>query len=453
MKSIYLYDILKVIEGVLIKGNLNTIVQDVAYALWGVKKDNTMYIHKSKNSIKQLDSLNKFKNMVIVTEMPEFFSKLGKNVSIIKVDDINETYWKFVNYYRGLFDIPIIGITGTCGKTTTTEIIKHMLSKRYNICSTYNGKNATAYDFSYLLQIDDTTEAAVFEMAVIYPNDLKFTCKHFKPQIRILLNIGVYHILGCKTLEGYINAKSELLENLDPVNGVLILNSDDENIKKIDVSKFKQIIYFGISENTEFKASDIKPNGGTITFVLEHKNKTYEVYLPGLGKHNAYNAMAAIAAVSKVGIGINEAIEYLKTYKPMIGHLELKKGNSGCTILDDNWNNTPTSMSSALEVLKEIGESKLKIAVFGSMPNLGTGSVEDEQYSKMGEKVVEVGVDILVIIGDAPKRIGSRAIEFGMAKDKVIFINNGDEVKNILRSYLNEDSILLIKGCKNKISV
>jgi len=332
-------------------------------------------------------------------------------------------------------------------------MIKHILSRRYNICSTRNGNNALAFDFSYLLGINNTTEAAVFEMGVDCPGNLTYSCRHFKPQIRVLLNIGVYHILGCKTLEGYIKAKAELLDNLDPINGVLILNSDDENIKKIDVSKFKQIIYFGVGKNAEYKASDIKADEDAIKFMLHHKGNSYKVYLPGLGKHNAYNAMAAIAAVSKIGIGIDEAIEALKTYKPMVMHLQLRKGPKNCTILDDNWNNTPPAMLAALDVLEDIGKTKVKIAVFGQMYNLGTGSLADEQYREMGKKVVEVGVDILVIIGDIPKEIGRRALELGMAKDKVFFIEDGIEALDILNPYLNDEVVLLLKACEDKTTI
>ena len=453
LKDIYLADVLNVMEGSLIKGNLNTIVEGAAYGLWDVKRDNTMYIHLDKGKIKDLHSLKNFKNMIYVSETPEVFFSLGDDITIIKVTSIREAYWKFVDYYRSLFSIPVIGVTGTCGKSTTTEMIKHILSRRYNVCGTRNGNNALAFDFSYLLGIDDTTEVAVFEMGVDCPGDLTYSCRHFKPQIRVLLNIGVYHILGCKTLEGYVKAKAELLDTLDPVNGVLILNAEDENIKKIDVSKFKKVIYFGVSEEAQLKASDIKTIQDGITFILRYKGKHYRVILPGLGKHNAYNAMAAIAAVTEVGMDINEAIQGLKTYKPMAMHLEIREGPKGCTILDDNWNNTPPAMLAALEVLQEFGQAKAKVAVFGQMYNLGTGPLADKQYEEMGKKVVETGVDILVVIGHIPKEIGRKALELGMAKDKVIFIENGAKAFNILAPYLNDNVVLLLKACEDNVTI
>ena len=453
LKDIYLADILSVVQGSLIKGNLNTIVKDAAYGLWDIKRDNTMYIHLDKRRGMNLHSIKSFKNMIYVSETPEEFFSLGDDISIIKVDNIREAYWKFVDYYRSLFSIPVIGVTGTCGKSTTTEMIKHIFSKRYKVCSTRNGNNALAFDFSYLLGIDDTTDAAVFEMGVDCPGDITYSCRHFKPQIRILLNIGVYHILGCKTLEGYIKAKSEILDTLDPDNGVLIISAEDENIKKIDISKFKQVIHFGVSKNAEINASDIKATKDGITFILSYKGKNYRVNLPGLGKHNVYNAMAAIAAVTEIGMDINEAIQGLKTYKPMAMHLELREGPKGCTILDDNWNNTPPAMLAALEVLQEIGKAKVKVAVFGQMYNLGTGPLADEQYEKMGKKVVEAGVDILVIIGDNPKEIGRKALELGMAKDKVFFIKNGTRVLNTLEPYLNDNVVLLLKACEDNVTI
>jgi UDP-N-acetylmuramoyl-tripeptide--D-alanyl-D-alanine ligase len=450
LKSFYLLDILKVIEGRLIQGE-NILINDAAAGLWAVENSNTMYFHLSRRNYENLEFLKKYKSIAIITEDTAQFAALGEDFSIIKVDNIKNAYWKFVDYYRSLFDIPIIGITGTCGKSTTKEMIAHILSSKYSIKATRLSNNSSNFDFSYLLGIDDTTQAAVFEMGVDRPGNLAYSCRHFKPQIRILLNIGVYHLVGCKTLAGYIKAKSEILEGLDPVSEILILNSDDENIKKIDVSKFQRIVYFGLNNKSNFTATDIETLEDAVTFTLHHADKNYKVYLPGLGKHNVYNALAAVAAVSNAGIEIEEAVERLMTYKPMARHLQLRKGPLGSVILDDNFNNTPPSMASALEVLKDAGKEKFKIAVLGHMYNLGTGAIAKEQYSEMGEKVVEAGVDLLVVIGQEPVEIGLSALAHGMSKDKVIFINSGNEVLNTIKPFLNENTIVLLKACEDKV--
>jgi UDP-N-acetylmuramoyl-tripeptide--D-alanyl-D-alanine ligase len=450
LKSFYLFDILKIIDGKLIQGE-NILINNAAAGLWAVENSNTLYFHLDRRKHENLECLKKYKSIVIITEDTSQFIALGEDLSIVKVDSIKNAYWKFVDYYRSLFDIPIIGVTGTCGKSTTKEMIAHILSSRYNIKATRLSNNSSNFDFNYLLGIDDTTQAAVFEMGVDRPGNLTYSCRHFKPQIRILLNIGVYHIVGCKTLEGYIKAKSEILEGLDPVSGILILNSDDENIKKIDVSKFQKITYFGLNTKSDFTATNITALEDAVIFTLHHSDKNYKVFLPGLGKHNVYNALAAITAVSNAGIGIEEAVESLKTYKPMARHLQLRRGPLGSVILDDNFNNTPTSMASALEVLKDAGKEKYKIAVLGYMYNLGTGSIAQNQYSEMGKEVVEAGVDFLVIIGQKPVEIGLSALAHGMNKDKVIFINSGNEVLNTVKPFLNENTIVLLKACEDKV--
>ena len=134
----------------------------------------------------------------------------GETVSLIQVTDVNDSYWKFIDYYRNLFQIPVIGITGTCGKTTTKEMIKHILRKEdYNVRATYRNMNSNSMNLEYLLDLNDKTEVAIYEMPVASHDYLTISCKYFQPTIRILLNIGVYHLTDCHTPDEYMQAKAE----------------------------------------------------------------------------------------------------------------------------------------------------------------------------------------------------------------------------------------------------
>lgn len=443
MKAIHLQEIIKAIDGKLIKGRMDIIIKD-AVRYFNNIRNNTLYLNIYSQKITNASLLKKYKSVVIVTDKIDQFEKIDQEFTLIQVNDISEAYWKFIEYYRSLLNIPIMAITGTCGKTTTREMIKHILSKKYNVKATIDNLNSIRRNFIYLLGINAKTQVAVFETPVNSPGNLAFTCRHFKPQIRILLNIGTYHLLGCKTPEAYIKAKAEILDGITP-SDLLILNADDENIKKIDISKVKRIIYFGINNKADFQATKISSDTDGINFTFSFGGRFYEGYLNMLGKHNVYNALAAIAAVNSIGIDIDEACELLKTYTPFRRHLHLYTGKGGCTVIDDSWNSTPTSMASALDVLKELANGRRKIAVLNYMYNLGKSDYAQEQYAEMGKKVVEAGVDILIIVGVTPKGIGRKAIELGMDKNNVYYIKSKNDIYKIISPYLEKDSIILLK--------
>lgn len=451
MKPLQLGDIVLKIGGTIVSGNDNVIIKKVTTKPYGIY-DNTLFFHFNKSRIIKPDVLNNLNSLVIITENPWIFKDHSDKTTIVKVPDIKRAYWKFVDYYRSLFPIPIIAITGTCGKTTTREMIKHILRRKYRVKGTEKNRNSAYNSLSYLLDIDEKTQAGVYEAAVNSPGNLSYTCRHFKPQIRILLNIGVYHLKHCKTPEAYIKAKSEILHGMKD-DDILILNADDERIKTIDISRAKNIIYFGYDKNSDFriKSADYYRNG--IKFSFYYRNQIYDGFIKGLGKHNVYNALASIAAVSSLGISIPEALKALESFNPVEHRLQLRKGPRGSTIIDDNYNNTPPALKAALEVLRDVAGNRKKIAILGYMYNLGTSHYAMEQYAEMGKKAVEVGVDLLVVVGKIPMDIGRKALELGMDKDKVIFIPKGRYVRDFILPYLNENTIVLLKAPENHVNL
>ncbi len=442
MKSLYLSEILNVIGGQVSQRDRNCMISDVTTRYKNIKKRNTLcFLAKKRN--KKLSKLNISDSAVIVTQNPSFIAKKLTRNTIVKVKNVKQAYWEFVKYYRNQFKIPVIGITGTSGKTTTKEMIKKILSCHYHVHGTKDSKNGWWRGLYYLLGIDEKTEVAVFELGLGKPGSLKKSCAYFQPQIGLLLNIGVYHLQGCKTMDNYIKAKAELLEGLSN-KGTLFINADDENIKKIDFSKYKgKIINFGLGENCQYRADDIYYTNKGLEFTLYYQDKAYPVLIQGFGKHNVYNALAALAAVHAVNIPLKDSIKAIADYKPMRQHLQFRDGINGSTIIDDTWNCTPPSVKAAIEVLEETANGRKKIAVIGYMPQLGENGIKE--YSALGESVVKAGVDLLVTIGDETIDIQTRAVEMGMDKNMVINCNTGNEVYDVLKPLLDKNAIVLFK--------
>lgn len=442
MKNLSLDTIIKQIDGKISSGAANIIITDVMLGLKNVKPNSLVFDVYHQNYVKQMENI-KDKPYAIVTDEPANFLGKFENQTIIKVSNVKTASLSFIKFYRNLFDIPLIGVTGTCGKTTTKEMIKHILSQKYKVNATYKSYNAQYRHMSYLMDFDDSTQAAVIEMGVAYKGDLKIACRYFKPQTGVITNIGVDHLNAFGTLDAYIKGKAEFLEGLDN-KGRLILNADDENIKKINLSGYKgKIIYFGESKQADYKISYIKQTQDGITFLIQNNNEVRRVHLPINGEFNAYNATAAIAAVGNMGFSLKGAIDALATFNNVERHFEVKQGLRGSTLIDDTWSINPTSTESALKHLKALSNGRITIAVLGKMSLLGRQS--EYYHNKIGEKIAELGINKLVAIGAGTDGFCTGAMKKGMDKNNINLCKNSEEAYNVLSKLLDANTVALVK--------
>jgi len=265
----------------------------------------------------------------------------------------------------------------------------------------------------------------------------------YKPTIGIITNIGVHHLDGCKNLEGYIKAKSEILEGLSE-DGTLIINGDDENTKKVPLHTFKgKIITIGVQKQADYKASNIEFTNNGMKFTLQLLNEKYTIFVPGYGEHQVYNALAAIAAIKEMGLSIETAISRLKTFKPMARHLEFSTGIGESTIIDDTWTNNPTSVEAALKVLDTIGKDKKIILILGDIKRLGL--FEEKYHREIGSMVAQRNIEMLMTIGKRAEDIAAQAKKDGTTAEVHIF-KDVTGVLEILKPKLDKDTIVLIKG-------
>jgi UDP-N-acetylmuramoyl-tripeptide--D-alanyl-D-alanine ligase len=441
MKRLPLQTIVKAIDGQIEQG---PDALTIRYVVTGTKriKEGTLFfsVYRQRRSPAICDKNQPF---AIVTDRTEDFSGLGRYTTLISVPRIKDAYYQFVDFYRGLFDIPVIGVTGTCGKTTTKEMIKHILSGAYRVSATYKSQNALFRNLGYLLDIDDHTQAAVYEMGVAYPGDLKKSCRYFKPRVGVITNIGIDHLYGCKSLEAYIKAKAELLEGMG-FDGTLVINADDSNIRRIDLQAFQgKIVTFGMRRQADYQVAGIVHKSGKLGFNLRHQGRSYSLALPGHADFNVYNAAAAIAASHAVGVPIEEAAARLGSFQNVEKHFEFHKGINGSTVIDDTWSTNPTSIEAALQLLKSLAGGRKTTAVLGKMSLLGD---EHEKYHYMtGKKVANLGIDQLIALGPGAEGIRDGAIQSGMRRDCVFFCRDAAETYEILKRTLNKHSIVLIK--------
>lgn len=446
MKSFLVSEIRELVHGELIQGSDDLQIMGAVYHLESMKNPNKLLFLNGRKRGIDWDVIKCCVPCAVITDKVAEQLLTINGCTIIKVENVQTAYWKFVEYYRSLFQIPVVAVTGTSGKTTTKDMIKYILKDSYKIHGTNASANSRTNHLALLLGIEESTEVAVFETAVGKPGDVTNGCKYFKPMIGIITNIGVTHLDGCKTAEAYIQAKAEMVNVIDE-KGILLLNADDENTKKINLEQCRgRIIYFGIHNHSHFQASDVQYGKNGMDFNLTFNQINYPAFVPGYGEHQVYNALAAFATVHELGIGINEAIERLRTFKKLHFHLQLLNGIGGCQLLDDTWNSNPISLKAAFKTLNGIANGRKRVALIGNIKALGDISIEI--HRQVGEMIAEIGVDMLITVGSSAEEIARQASKKGL-KGLIRTFSDIQGVFEFLESILDENTIMLVK-CSSK---
>lgn len=442
MKSFPLKTIVSVVGGNVLQGTQDLVVRGVVTRLRKLGPGKLLIdLHGDRNGELGILPTNPF--CAIMTDRPARFQGLDARTPLVQVEQSEAAYWKWVDYYRNLLQIPVIGVTGTCGKTTTKEMIRHILAGSRRVTATYKSYNALFRNLGYLQDMDDCTQAAVFEMGIAYPGDILISSRYFKPQVGVITNIGVDHLQGAGNLETYIKAKSEMLEGLG-YRGTLVLNADDATSQKIDLTPFQgKVVYFGVRRNCHYRALDITQAGGILKFGLYCDGRTYPFSVPGRGEFTIYNALAAIAATHAVGVEFEEAQARLASFQNVEKHFEFKAGLAGSTVIDDTWSTNPTSALAAVQMLQALAGGKKTIAVLGKMSLLG--KYRDQYHFELGEKVAALGLNGLITLGDGAVQIGLGALHYGMDSQKVYFCQDPEAAVRLLQKLLDQNTVALVK--------
>ncbi|WP_274307660.1 UDP-N-acetylmuramoyl-tripeptide--D-alanyl-D-alanine ligase [Solibacillus daqui] len=404
---------------------------------------NTMLFIRKSDDI-NWEELNNIKHLLIVCDEKEKLQNQAlSQITAIYVRNLLQAFFVFCTYYRNLFDLPVVAITGTCGKTTTKEMLKHILSNEMNVQTSVSSKNEPRQSLPYLLGIDDDTKAAVFELGLGNSGNISYQCQIYQPTIGVITNIGVHHLDGCKNLDGYIKAKSEILYGIR-AGGTLIINSDDENTKKIPLSTYQNKVFtFGIKNKADIYATAVQFAEKGMKFQVHVNNKKYQAYIPGYGEHQVYNVLAVLAVIHELGLSVQKAILQLRTFEQMERHLQFSKGVGGSTIIDDTWTNNPTSLEAALKVLDSVGNGKKRYLVLGDIKRLG--KFEKKYHMELGSLVATYPIHTLITVGTKAENIAKQAIADGTSA-KVYMYKDIKGVYELLEQQLDRESLLLIKG-------
>ncbi|MBR1397453.1 MAG: UDP-N-acetylmuramoyl-tripeptide--D-alanyl-D-alanine ligase [Selenomonadaceae bacterium] len=389
-----------------------------------------------------IDAINKGAAGVIVSnDCPN--EKVPNNGIVLKVDNTLNAYQKIANAWRMKFDIPVVSITGSNGKTTTKDLTAAVLSSLGKVQKTSGNFNNEIGVPLTLLGIDNNHKSAVVEIGMRGLHQIESLAKIVKPTIGIVTNVGETHIELLGSIENIARAKRELVEAIES-GGTVILNADDPNVinMKSYVKPNVRIITFGIKNDADIKAVNIITNPPSTIFTVKIDDKDYDFDIPILGIHNVSNALAAIAAGIAVGLNGEQIRSGFMTLATTKMRFEIVDRND-VQIINDAYNASPASMKAALQTTTEIANGR-KIAVLGDMLELG--NISERVHREVGEEVVKNKFDILITLGKLGRFIAEGAKSAGL--EKIFVADTYEEAANHLHKILLKGDTVLFKGSR-----
>ncbi len=382
------------------------------------------------------------KNGAKVIVIEKFIVPPPDNVVQVKVNDTLTAYQDIASFYRSKFDIPVIAVTGSTGKTTPKELIYAALERQMPVLKSHANFNNEIGLPATLLNLESKYKAAVVEMGMRGIGQIQQLAQIARPTIGVITNVNQTHIEVLKTMENITIAKQELVQELTE-HDFAILNCDDDNVLKMSEHTKAKVVFYGFNDKADITATDIEylEEGTEFKCVDKEKKISYHVFIPLLGKHNVYNTLAAIAVAKLLNVDVGKMLEGLKNMKVSKMRQEIIK-ISGITFIDDTYNASPASMQASLELLEKI-QGNRKIAVFGDMLELG--EYADSEHEKLGELVAKYKTDILLTVGDKSFFACQKAFENGVKADH---FKKNEVAAYTLLPLLKKGDVVLVKGSR-----
>ncbi|WP_317366785.1 UDP-N-acetylmuramoyl-tripeptide--D-alanyl-D-alanine ligase [uncultured Tyzzerella sp.] len=361
---------------------------------------------------------------------------------VIKVGDTKDALKDLAIYYKSLFNIPVIALTGSAGKTTTKDMLASCLSVKYNTVKTQGNFNNEIGLPLTIFNIEEDTQVVVLEMGMNHFGEIRELSKIAKPDIALITNIGVSHIENLGSREGILRAKYEIFEYLKP-NGIKILNGDDDMLYTLKEDS-SRCYFYSVDSTLDAYATNIKEKGiEGISATINYFDKSFNLDLKIPGKHMISNALAVTLVCSILGLKENEIKEGLETFKPSKMRMDIIKVDK-YTVINDAYNANPTSMKATLDVLATT--KGRKVAILGDMFELGEYS--NDMHYDVGKYATEKGIDELIFIGEHSYYMLQGANSNKNSKSNINYFKTQDDFIKDIYNVLNEGDTILVKASR-----
>ena len=351
-----------------------------------------------------------------------------KNKTIVLVDDTIKCLQKLAKHKRSLYNIPVIAITGSVGKTSVKDIIYSVVSSKYNtLCTKGNMNNHIGVPMT-ILELRDH-EALILEMGMNHAGELHVLSNIANPTVSVITNIGTAHIGNLGSRENILKAKLEILDGVN--HDTLVINNDNDLLRTV---KYDNLITIGIDNDSDYMAREIQDNIFSSSFYV---NQEY-VSMPVGSKAFVYNALFAYAVGMKLGISSDEIKGALKKFKLTPHRLELIDTGK-IKIIDDTYNASLDSVKNSLELLSKVDNRK--VFIFADILELD--EYGESIHKEIGDYVIQNNIDVLITVGDLSKYTSEVVKNYDI---KCHYFKNNDELLENIYEILEDMDMVLIKG-------
>ena len=358
------------------------------------------------------------------------------------VQDTRLALGLIAGYQRREFDIPVIGVTGSCGKTTTKALIASVLAQAGRVLATQGTFNNEIGVPLTLFNLSHKHDFAVIEMGANHPAEIAYLTQMVKPSIGLITNAAPVHLEGFGSLDGVAAAKGELYQHL-PVDGLAILNIDDPKQSYWrGIIGARSYLTYGLTTEADVYATDINLNEhGFLHFTLHYNGEQALIKLPLMGLHNVHNALAAAAVGFSLGLSIKAIHKGLQKVEAPAKRINRLKGIHHSTLIDDSYNANPTAFKVAINLLCQLEQKAKRVLIMGDMAELGTDT--ERYHAEIGQFAKQAGITHFYTVGPLS---AAASVAFGPG---ATHFNDQDSLITQLHTCLAAHSTVLIKGSRS----
>ncbi len=446
MKKIFVKDIIRECNAKLFYGNLNVECNNFSKDTRTIKKDD-VYIGIKGNTFDgnsfYMEAFDKGASVCILEKKyfneKDFDYKKYNNRTVILVNNSIDALQKIAHYKRSLYNIPVIAVTGSVGKTSTKDMIASVLSKKYNVLKTEGNLNNHIGLPLTILKLKNH-DILILEMGMNHLNEISILSKIANPTISIITNIGTAHIGNLGSRKNIMKAKLEILDGMN-TEGILIINNDNDllNMEK-DILKEKiNLLTIGINNDSNFNAKDIKREIFSSEYMLENNKIRIEVG----GIPFIYNSLFAFVCGKLLNVDVKNIIEGIKDFKLSNNRLEKLKLSNGSLIINDSYNASYDSVIAAIDMISD-SKFKRKILLLGDILELG--DYTEEIHRNIGKYIIKKSINNVILVGSNVKYIYDELVNNNFDVNNIYQFDSEGETYEFLKSFLKNDDIILIKG-------
>ncbi len=359
----------------------------------------------------------------------------------IEVPDTKKALQDLGSFCRKRLTLPLVGITGSVGKTTTREMIAEALSAGFLVYKTPGNSNSQVGVPITIAEIPQSAEIGVIELGMSEPGEMERISRVARVDCAVITNIGVAHIEQLGSQEHILEEKLHIQDGM-PAEGILFLNGDDPLLASVVPKEGRKRVLYGLGRDCDYRAEDLHLEEGYPVFTAVHGDRSVRVRLQVMGSHMVSNAMAALAVADTYGLSMEKAALALGQFKGYKGRQQIFQWG-GVTVIDDSYNASPVSMKAGLEVLASVKGEGRRIAVLAEMKELGLEAVRF--HEEIGAYIGEHPLDMVLLLGELASCIGS-GMDAARAVTPHIEMDRLAQVEEWLDEHIKEGDCILFKG-------